>query len=303
MSKGRLQNSRRKTRKSNLAKETQSKSFLLKSNPTSSASQHRFLGVSLAGGKTDRTSIAVIEYFPDHKKVFLARLFDRIKNEVPHFSSDSRVHEIISQYQGEAESLAFDVPLSLPKCLRCNLKCPGFDICNEVEIKWLRSTYEKINKKKRPKRFFTPYTQRCTETYFSLLWPDIFELQHAMGSNLAPLVARALYIKRRLSIECIEVIPKLTVWKLGQDLKVNKSLLKFHRHSVRGEESRKAFLEAISEKGGVFIYQQDLKIMQEHFQAFDAFICAYTAYLKFRGQTLKRPNDFPNQEQWIEVPV
>jgi hypothetical protein len=288
MSKGRLQNTGRKTRRS---------------PPAVTGLQHRFIGVSLSGGKTDKTAIAVVEFFPDHKKVFLARLFDKIKSEPPHYSSDQKVHEILSPYQGEAEVVAFDVPLSLPKCIDCKLTCPGYELCNETEIKWLRAAYQKINLNKKPKRIFTPYTQRCSETYWSLEFPQVFELQHALGANLAPLTARALFIKKRLQMNCIEVIPRLTVWQLGLKYKVNKSQLKFHRHSVGGEESRKAFLQALTEKTGVFIYQQDLKVLIEHAQAFDSFICAYTGFLHFTDSTIPRPTDFPKNENWIAVPL
>ena len=65
MSKGRIQSLGRKTRRA---------------HPIESHS-NKFLGLSLSGGKTDKSCIAVIEYYPEHKKTFLARLFDKIKNE------------------------------------------------------------------------------------------------------------------------------------------------------------------------------------------------------------------------------
>lgn len=285
MSKSRLQGSQRKARRSQ---------ELIQLS--------RFIGVSLSGGKADKACIAVIEYYPQQKKVFLSRLFEKIKNNPPEASADLKIQQIISQYHGEAESVTFDVPLQLPKCVRCQLKCPGYEVCNEAEIKWLRNFYENFNKQKKPKRSFTPYTQRCVDTYLATELEENFEVHHALGSNLAPLTVRARYLARRIKLNFIEAMPKLTIWRLGLQLKISKSHLRFHKHAVGGDESRRVFLTALSEKTGVFIYQQDMKSMIENNHAFEAFICAYTGFLASQKQTEKRPADFPKAESWIQFP-
>src|SRR4051812_22677972 len=40
---------------------------------------HRFAGVALGGGKTESTSVAIIEFYPDHKRIFLRGLYEKIK--------------------------------------------------------------------------------------------------------------------------------------------------------------------------------------------------------------------------------
>jgi hypothetical protein len=52
-----------------------------------------------------------------------------------------------------------------------------------------------------------------------------------------------------------------------------------------------------------FLYDQDMKMMVQNAQAFDAFICALTALLAHAGQTDARPPGFPRQEGWVQVPV
>lgn len=262
---------------------------------------HRFIGLSLSGGKSDKACLAVIEYFPEHKKIFLARLYEKIRTE-EFISADLKIHEIISRFHDEIEYLAFDVPLTLPACLVCKLACPGYETCNEKEMQWLREFYAKVNKGKRPRRMFTPYTQRAAEAYIAHALEESFEIHHALGSNMAPLTARAQFIRRRLKIPAIEVFPKLSVWRIGRELKIAKSHLKFHKHAVGGDESRKIFLQALCEKQGIFIYQQDLKAMVENNHAFEAFICAYTGFLKFMKGTEARPQGFPKHEAWIEFP-
>ncbi len=294
MPKGRIQSARRKARRATQKSLTPPKAHESRLN--------RFLGLSLSGGKSDKACIAIVEYYPEHKKVFLARLFDRIKSDVPLASADLKIFEVLEQYEGQAESLAMDVPLTLPKCISCQLKCPGYEVCTEPEIKWFRSFFEKINLKKRPKRSFTPYTQRCVETYLGAELEEKLEIHHALGSNLAPLTARALYLGRRLKIKKIEVIPKLSIWRMGQKLRVNKSQLRSSKHSVSGEEARRVFLSALTERESIFIYHQDFKMMVENNHAFEAFICAYTGFLSHRGCTESRPAHFPKNEAWVEFP-
>ena len=42
--------------------------------------------------------------------------------------------------------------------------------------------------------------------------------------------------------------------------------------------------------------------MVESGNAFDAFICALTGVLKFKGQCEKKPKEIPANEGWIEIP-
>jgi hypothetical protein len=160
---------------------------------------------------------------------------------------------------------------------------------------------EKLNKK-RPKKLFTPYTQRCIEMYFQTELEDVFHLHHAMGSNSAPLLARAHFIRRRLNSDCIEVYPKLSFWRIGKAMGIMRSQLKSHRTAFGGDESRAQFLQILNDHDIAFIYNQDSNQMIENSHAFEAFLCGFTAYLKFRGLNEKRPSDFPEDEAWIEFP-
>jgi hypothetical protein len=262
----------------------------------------RFIGLSLSGGKADKACLVVLDYFTDQKKIFLSRLYEKIKTE-EFISADLKIHEIVTQYQDRLESVAFDVPLSMPKCINCRLQCPGYESCEEAEIVWLRNFYQKVNQNKRPNKLFTPYTQRCIEAFVAHGLEETFEIHHALGANQAPLLARAAFIKRRLQVEAIEVFPKLSVWRLGLELKVAKSHLRHYRHSVGGDESRRLFLQAMADKYGLFIYQQDMKSMIDNYHAFEALICAYTAFLKFQKQTQAKPKSFPEGEAWIDFPI
>lgn len=305
MSNSRVPSARRKTSRKAVSKT--SKKQLAKLDPkellaaSGVALPLRFIGISLSGGKADKASLVVLDYFVEQKKIFLSRLYEKIKTE-EFISADLKIHEIIHQYSEQLQYVAFDVPLSLPKCMTCRLKCPGYERCDENEIKWLRDFYQQVNEDKKPRKMFTPYTQRCIEAYISHGLEESFDMHHALGANQAPLLARAAFIKRRLQADCIESFPKLTVWRLGQDLKIAKSHLRHYRHAVGGDESRKLFLQAMADKLGLFIYQQDMRSMVDNYHSFEALICAYSAFLKYQNSTQSRPKNFPSEEAWIEFP-
>lgn len=262
---------------------------------------HRFLGVSLSGGKTSKTCLSVVEYYPDQDKIFLSRLFDRIKN-ADETSADLQLHQLITECPGPVESLSLDVPFKMPKCVRCRLKCPGYEACGEPEIKWMWKHYRERNQKKTPKKLFTPYTERCVELYLRTELEEPFHLSHALGANAAPLTARAFFITRRLNMPVLEVFPKLSLWRIGRSLHVSQSHLRFHRHWHGGQESREAVISKLIEKNLAFIYDQDHKMLVENAHAFDSFICALTGFLSFRGLCEHRPKGFPRSETWIQIP-
>ena len=173
---------------------------------------HRFVGISLGGGKTDKTCIAVVEYFPRQNKLFLSRIYDRIKSDEK-ISGDSKIHEIITENSKNLVSVAFDTALTLPACLTTTRVCPGIETCPEPHAKWLWKHFETTQAKKRPKKLFTPYTQRCAETFIATELEIPFQVSHAMGANSAPLLARAMFIKNRLDRPCIEVFPSLSFYR------------------------------------------------------------------------------------------
>lgn len=265
-----------------------------------------FAGVALGGGKSEKTSLAIVDYYPDQKRLFLREAVLKFSNAELNENSQPISQDLILFEKLKSEKfeyIAFDSPLQLPKCMRCHLKCPGYEKCKEPEIKWMWQFFKKRDSVKRPNKIFTPYTERAVEMYISSELEEVFHPSHALGSNAAPLTSRMHFLSRRLgSKKLIEVYPKLSLWRMGVHLDVPKSYLRFHKHSVDGDEARYFFLNTLIENQIAFIYQQDLKLMIEHSSVFDAFICALTAYLKFRGQSEKRPKNFPKDELWIDYP-
>jgi predicted nuclease with RNAse H fold len=262
----------------------------------------RFAGVALGGGKTDKTSVAILDYFPEQKRVFLRSLRERVAGRHAakpgdEITADEALLSILNEEEKDLAIIAFDVPLTLP------VSIGGTKRDEEKVLSWMRKQHARRSKEKRPNKMFTPYTERAAEIYIANELEEEFHPPHALGSNAAPLTARAQYLKKRLKHRLIETYPKLTLWRIGQALQIQKSYLRFHRHAVDSDEARHHILKTLVEKEIAFIYQQDLKTMVENNTAFEAFFCAIAAFLHHRGQTEKRPRDFPKTEAWIDFPV
>lgn len=255
----------------------------------------------MGGGKADKACLAVLDYYPEHHKVFLSRLVEKIKNE-DQVSADLKIRQLVDELSEEAESIALDVPWNPPISFR-DSSTENYEDSQEPHIRWMWAHTEKLNKKRKPKRLFTPYTQRCVEMYVATELEEPFLLNSALGSNMAPLLARASYLQRRFKLPTIEVSPKIALWRIGRSLQLMKSHLRSHRNAVGGNEARRVVLQSLSENNIVFLYAQDQKSMAENNHSFEAFLCALTGFLKYKGLTEPRPSGFPKKEDWIEIPL
>lgn len=243
----------------------------------------------------------MIDYFPDQKKVFLTKLFSGLKAEGS-FSSDLKISQLMQEYESDLEFVAVDQPWRLPLCLQCELKCPGYENCKVEHIQWFWNYYRTLQTQKKETKIFTPYTQRAVESVLLSQLEQPFMMSHAMGANSAPLLARAAFLKRRSQANWIEVFPPLSVWRIGRHLNMKRSDLRSYRKSAVGESCRRQILSHLQKHDVVFLYKEDVQMMIQSVHAFDAFISAYTAFLKATQQTESRPANFPAQEDWIEFP-
>lgn len=260
------------------------------------------MGVSVSGGKNDKTFVSVLEYYPSHGKLFLSHIYDKIRTE-GEVSGDAALFQIVQHGHKNVQSVAMDVPLSLPLCMTCKLKCPGFENCKESHIQWLWKHYRNTKQKKKTHRLFTPYTQRSVEIYVSEDLPDRLHMQNALGANLAPLACRSLFLKRRTrKVKFVEVFTPLSVIRIGRSLSISEKDLQGYRHSMTGFDSRHRILKELTEKDIVFVYQQDIQKMLEWPNAFESFVSALTGFLEYQGDCEPRPVGFPKKEQWIGFP-
>ena len=110
----------------------------------------RFVGLTLGGGKGRKTCLAILEYYSKEKKLFLSQLHENIE-DTEKVSADTKIIRILEK-QKDLKRVAVNAPLKLPKCLRCRLRCPGHEKCQEPEIKWMWKWYKRREPKKRPNK-------------------------------------------------------------------------------------------------------------------------------------------------------
>lgn len=264
----------------------------------------RYIGVSLGGGKSLRTHIAVLDHYPHEDKLFLSHLVRDICEEGLQ-TSDTVLIDIMKELGEDCRWVGINAPLSPPKCLRCRLVCPGAEDCGEEEIQWLWDLHRKRAKGRKPHKIFTPYTERCVEHHVSYQLQDLVTCEQALGSNKAPLWARADFLKKRLKqFKLVEVYPRLSLWRLGRAMKMPKSHLNHYKNAVNGEASRGVILEKWLASNSLFVYNQDAKQMIKDAFVFEAVITAFTAYLNDLKLCEPRPEGFPRsaKEGWIAFP-
>ncbi len=276
-------------------------------------SQKRYLGLELSGAKNAKTTLAVLEYYPKEKKVFLLDVHSGIGADET-CNSDEALIQTIKDHADEHPDvkLGVNVPLTLPPCFGALKKNQSpFDL---PEVRWMSAHFPKksniVSKKNaKLKDFFTPYTQRPVELWLknevlSKFAPKLrFEIDETLGGNKAPLTARMHFLKHYLQeFEMHEVLPKLTVTLLMPFLKLKQKTLNEYRQMEDGAFARQTILEKMSENLDIFIYDRDLKKICKSLNAFDAFMCAYTVLLYDRNQCVTAPKTFPVQSGWVLYP-
>lgn len=289
----------------------------------------RFIGLELSGAKNTKTTLAVLEYYPKEKKIFLLDLHSGIGSD-EHADSDQALIESIQDHaetpgKGQpALNIGVSTPLTLPPCITCDRKaCSSskntLPECQASEVKWMKQFYSKHHKAppKKPvskrvaqqKEFITPYTQRPVDLWlrYEVLkkMPEKarFDLDETLGGSRAPLTARMHYLQRFLKQHSlIEVHPKFTVALLMPRLKLTFRHLRLYRSLDQGLAAREIILERMCDQLGIFIYDRDFKKLTGNLNSFDAFLCAYTAILKSRGDCVTAPRGFPADSGWVYYP-
>lgn len=281
----------------------------------------RFLGLELSGAKSHKTALAVIDYFAKEKKIFVTHIYDRLPHKSGRMSATSRGlssdQHLISTLRGlasEETTLATHVPLQLPPCIECKIKnCPMPANCKVSSVRWMRKLSGKHARRRNPAikiKEITPYTQRPVELWMKFqIQPELppnfrFEIDDALGGNKAPLTARIWFLKRHLKfLRLIEAWPKLTLAKIVQKFHLEVSLLSQYRDLETGAVAREHLLDAMVNYYNIFIYDRDIDKLAQSLQAFDAFICSFTALLYELGQCAAIPEGFPKQAGWIQFPA
>ncbi len=97
-------------------------------------------GMSFGGGRKENFFFALLEFFPQKKRWFLAKL-ETVRGEEK-ITRDKAITSWVDHYQ--LKSMMVDFPLSGPACLNCSLDCPGADLCPRPEVVTARARIEEL---------------------------------------------------------------------------------------------------------------------------------------------------------------
>ncbi|MEE6249873.1 MAG: hypothetical protein VX583_05700 [Bdellovibrionota bacterium] len=266
----------------------------------SKTSYQSFVGIALSGAKNDRTTFCELQYFPKYDQIALSSVVEGIGPSKSKLG-DSILVEKINALKS-VKKLAVNSSIQLPPCFRCRLSCPGIESCRVEEVKWLHAEFQKEAKKNKKAKMPLPYTDRPVEYYINTHFEKNIETQYSLSANAAPLTARSFFLNKHFKEKLIEVLPSLSVWRIGNYLKVQKSYLKYYKNSEDCEVIRLFFLDQVKEKIPLFLYNQDKQKLVSNPQAFDAFICALTAFYEHKRMTEDKPKNFPKKASWVAIP-
>ncbi len=273
-----------------------------------SSNGKRFLGLDLGGSKSKHTCLVLLECFKTSKsvgKIFLSKAIPKILASSTQCSDEVLLHHI---HTLNPHTIGVNVPLQLPPCLECTLShCPGFQICEVEEVKWMHNEAQRMGEK--PQKFPTPYTQRAGDVYLrSRVQPhfsfDLF-IEEAMGSR-APLTSRMKYLKRHLSsINFTEVYPRITLLGLAPWFSIPQRLLSRYRDLDDGKECRLQILnhleKDVNKLPHLFLYDTDKETLSQDLNSFYALLNALMPIYQDWG--FATPLDRDYNHNWGNVAV
>lgn len=259
-----------------------------------------YLGIFVSGAKNDKTSLCELQYYPKYNKLVLEDLQGKIGDSADALSDENLVNLI--KERKSTKKVGVNVSTQMPPCLRCKLNCPGVTKCRVEEVVWLKKQYELVKKKNKKAKMAMPYTDRPVEYYINHFSEKHIENQYSLSANAAPLTARMFFLKKHLKKDVLEVHPGLSIWRIGNFLKVQKSYLKYYRNSDDCEVIRLFFLDKLNEVFPIFMYQQDKQMLVANPNAFDAFLCALSVFCEDQKACEPKPKDFPKKAEWMCIP-
>jgi len=258
----------------------------------------RTLGLELAGGKSSRSAVAVLDHFPKSRRLILSELIHSKLAPEGDATADDLLVSSLRDLHKQAKTfagLAVHGPLSLPP----GLKDPA-RAASDPEVRWMTKLWESLDPKPRP---FASYLQRPAEVWLRHKTSEKFLVTDALGSNAAPLAARLHFHMRHLPKPLFEVLPRASFIRIVKSLGLPKNLAVRYTDLDKGLSAREEFFsELLKRVPQLFIYDGDLESLVLHVNHFHAFISALTGHLAALGLTEAPPRGYPKSAGWIHVP-
>jgi hypothetical protein len=258
----------------------------------------RFLGLELSGPKNERSSLAALDYSRTTNRLILTDV-ETSFGGVEDVSADEVLLEHIKKLAREPgrsfKALTINAPLTLPPYFARESK-PA----SHPEVLWMKKIWGRLKPRPRP---FEPYLQRPVEIYLKYMTQERFLANDALGSNLAPLTARAHFLAKQFPNPTYESVPRFALQRIVIALGLPKNLFRDYTDIDKGLATREALLTGLIKKvPQLFIYDKDFDHMVQHPSQLHAFVLCLCGYLNAKGLCEKAPKSFPRSAGWTLLP-
>ncbi|HVJ63916.1 MAG TPA: hypothetical protein VM901_01535 [Bdellovibrionota bacterium] len=262
---------------------------------------YRSLGLELSGPRTQRTTIAVIDHYPQSQRLVLR---DLVTPEVGSDDPDQAIKvgmEALAHDQRHYTGCAVHAPLSLPPALEAKKKIlSSSQVAKNPEVKWMDEMWKKIKDRPGP---FVPYLHRPAEVWLRYKAVERFGDVMSFATTGAALAARMQYLQHQLPGPLNEVFPRAVLKRLAESLGIRNFVHKKYSDLEHGITAREEFLIQLGMKmPQLFLYDKDVEKMILGVNFFNAFLCALMQHLIYRGEFEDRPKGYPSAATWIYIP-
>ena len=269
----------------------------------------RYAGLHLSGSNASKTAMVVLEGRSFETPLVIRQVYEKIGSFGSLFSDERLLEALV--HTGPFDHVFTDCPLTVPPCVACTRPvCPGAVKCEDVAVAVMLNVSNRLRSKGgKRSRPVNPQSQR--------LW-DVLRLdsesedrtEPSYSANLAPLVARARSLQRRLNAVEPKIVLKetsvasaLETLRPGLRFKSNSKIL--YRNFENGRKFREQVMTAL-ERNHWIQFGPEAKDFKEsilaHIECFEAFICALVGALHSAGLTANQPAGFIESEGWVFLP-
>ncbi len=269
----------------------------------------RYAGLHLSGSNASKTAMVVLEGRSFETPLVIRQVYEKIGSFGSLFSDERLLEALV--HTGPFAHVFTDCPLTVPPCVACTRPvCPGAVKCEDVAVAVMLNVSNRLRSKGgKRSRPVNPQSQR--------LW-DVLRLDSELeeraepsySANLAPLVARARSLQRRLNAVEPKIVLKetsvasaLEMLRPGLRFKSNAKILyrnfengRVHREQVMAALERNRWIQFCPDSG------EQKESVLAHVECFEAFICALVGALHDAGLTANQPTGFIESEGWVFLP-
>ena len=269
----------------------------------------RILGLELGGGKSGRTSLVLLEYYPKDKKVFVSERVPNVAATATRYGDEVLLDHLRKL---KPARIGVNAPLSLPPCVRCRYpECGGYRECSYAPVRWMHeeAVRAKIPVLKHP----TPYTQRPVDVFLrTRVQPrygiDLF-IEESLGAGRAPLAARMQYLQSQIGKKLfLETSPRLALVGIADWYGVTARELRRYRLPEDGVEHRRHILVKLQEDltafglPQLFLYEAEAQEIAESLPCFQALLSGFMVVCADAGFLRDRDPDFEKSWSFVAIP-